>query len=125
MGNIMEQLLEDLNFYSESQIPINDANTINLKLFPVYSPPPQVHLYSVPIYTINLESFVDKYWDLTIKRIVPWINGVNSVKRISELADVRTDLVRVGCQHLLYYGCVKMIDIFQVLIYVYREKRRT
>ncbi|KAJ3295788.1 Nitrogen permease regulator 2 [Borealophlyctis nickersoniae] len=111
--NIMEQLLEDLNSYSECQIPINDANMINLKLFPKYRDPPPVHDYQVPVCIVNLEKVMDKYWDMTMRRVIPCIDGVSSVKRISEIADVDVGLVRIAIQHLLFYGCVKLVDIFQ------------
>ncbi|KAJ3219719.1 Nitrogen permease regulator 2 [Clydaea vesicula] len=113
LQNILEQLVEDLNYYSECQIPINDANTINLKLFPIYPDPPPVRDFQVPVCIIDLEMVMDKYCDLTMRRVVPRINGVNTIKKISELADVRVDLARSCVQHLLYYGCVKLVDIFQ------------
>ena len=34
--------MEDLNNYSETQIPIDEFNTLNIKLFPTYPPPPPV-----------------------------------------------------------------------------------
>ncbi|KNC99135.1 nitrogen permease regulating protein NPR2 [Spizellomyces punctatus DAOM BR117] len=111
--NIMEQLLEDLNSYSECQIPINDANMINIKLFPKYPDPPPVHDYQVPVLIVDLEKVMDKYWDMTMRRIVPHINGVHFVRKIAEIADVDVTLVRIAIQHLLYYGCVKLVDIFQ------------
>ncbi|KAI9091758.1 nitrogen permease regulator 2 [Phlyctochytrium arcticum] len=111
--NIMEQLLEDLNSYSECQIPINDANMINIKLFPKYRDPPPVYDYQVPVLIVNLEKVMDKYWDLTMQRILPHIDGVHSVKKIAEIGDVDPTLVRIAIQHLLYYGVVKMVDIFQ------------
>ncbi|KAJ1344054.1 hypothetical protein BSLG_001194 [Batrachochytrium salamandrivorans] len=111
--NIIEQLLEDLNSYNECQIPINDANTINLKLFPHYPQPPPVFDYQVPVSMLDLESIMDKHWDLTMRRVIPFVNGIHSVRRISDLADVNIMLVRLAVQHLLYYGCVRLIDIFQ------------
>ncbi|KAI8841351.1 nitrogen permease regulator 2 [Chytridium lagenaria] len=111
--NIMEQLIQDLNTYFECQIPINDANMINLKLLPVFSNPEPVRDWQVPVALVNIEKVMDKYWDMTIRRIVPFINGVFYVKKIAEVADVETDLVRIAIQHLLYFGCVKLVDIFK------------
>lgn len=45
-------------------------------------------------------------------RVLPWINGVNSVKQIALLADADLKLVRKAIRHLLYYGCVLLLDIF-------------
>lgn len=45
-------------------------------------------------------------------RVLPWIDGVNSVKQIALLADADFKLVRKAIRHLLYYGCVLLLDIF-------------
>ncbi|KAG0247911.1 Nitrogen permease regulator 2 [Mortierella polycephala] len=113
MQNLIEQLIEDLNSYCECQIPIDSANTINLKLFPTYPNPAPVYDYQVPISTVNLDALTDVNWDMTMQRITGYINGVNSVKRIAEYADVETGLARMCMEHLLYYGCIIMVDLFQ------------
>ncbi|KAI9785992.1 MAG: Nitrogen permease regulator 2 [Geoglossum umbratile] len=101
---MMEQILEDLNNYCECMIPIDESNTINIKLFPKYPPPPPVKPFHVPISTVQLEALMD---------IVPYINGINSTRRISELADADYNLVKKCIEHLLYYGCLIMVDVFQ------------
>ena len=109
---LCEILLEDLNNYSEAMIPIDSANTLNIKLFPTYPPPPPLYAHQVPLSTVHLESLVDENWDLTMLRILPWIDGINSVKQISLLADADFKLVKKAIRHLLYYGCVLLLDIF-------------
>ena len=44
--------------------------------------------------------------------ILPYINGLNSVKQIALLADADYKLVRKAIEHLLYYGCVILLDVF-------------
>lgn len=80
---------------------IDSANTINLKLFPTYPNPAPVYDYQVPISTVNLEALIDVNWDMTMQRITRYINGVSSVKRIAEYADVETGLARMCMEHLL------------------------
>ncbi|KAL9631588.1 MAG: hypothetical protein Q9164_005805 [Protoblastenia rupestris] len=111
---ICEILLEDLNNYSECMIPITGTNTtLNLKLFPIYPPPPPLHAYQVPLLIVSLDPLLsDPTWDLTLQRTLPFINGVNSVQRIAWLADADLRLVRKAIRHLLYYGCVTLLDIF-------------
>ncbi|KAI5811452.1 nitrogen permease regulator 2 [Peziza echinospora] len=111
--SLIEQVMEDLNNYCECMIPINDSNAINIKLFPIYSPPPPVKPYHVPICTVQLELLMDVNWDLTMQRIIPYIDGINSVRRISELADADYKLTQKCIEHLLYYNCLIMVDIFQ------------
>lgn len=51
-------------------------------------------------------------WDLALQQIVPFIDGVKYVKRISMEADVEIAIVKKCLRQLLYYGCITMIDIF-------------
>ncbi|ORY50867.1 nitrogen permease regulator 2 [Rhizoclosmatium globosum] len=112
--SIMDQLLQDLNTYSNAEsISVEFASPINLKLFQSRAPPATVHDWQVPVQVYHLARIVDRLWDMTILRVIPFINGALSVKRISEIADVELGLVRLSIQHLLYYGCVKLVDIFQ------------
>lgn len=110
--SLCEMLMEDLNNYCECMIPIDELNTLNIKLFPSYPPPPPVQAWHVPIFTIRPETLMDENWDITMQRIVPYINGVSSVKRIALLADADLRLTRQCMRHLLYYGCLLLLDIF-------------
>lgn len=55
---------------------------------------------------------MDVTWDLTMQKIVPFIDGINSIRRISELADADYNLTKKAISHLLYYGCLTLVDIF-------------
>ncbi|ORY90531.1 nitrogen permease regulator 2-domain-containing protein [Syncephalastrum racemosum] len=111
--NVIEQLFEDLNSYCECQIPINSSNTINLKLFPTYPNPPEVHDYQVPVCTVDLQNMTSVNWDLTVQKIAAHIDGIRHVRAIAELANVKPEWARQSLQHLMYYGCIIMTDIFQ------------
>ena len=110
--SLCEMLMEDLNNYCECMIPIDDLNTLNIKLFPTYPPPPPVKAWHVPIFTVRPETLMDETWDLTMQRVVPYINGVSSVKQIALLADADYNLTRSCIKHLLFYGCLLLLDIF-------------
>ncbi|SPO42939.1 related to NPR2 - nitrogen permease regulator [Moesziomyces antarcticus] len=90
---------------------VRDA--INLKLFPVYPNPPAVNDWDVPVALLDLQSRVDGNWDLTLRRILPFIDGVHHVKRIAQLADADLGLTRACLEHLVHYGCIVVVDIFQ------------
>ena len=109
---LCEVLLEDLNNYSEAMIPIDEANTLNIKLFPQYPPPPSLAPHQVPLAVVNLESLKDDNWDLTMLRILPFIDGVTSIRQIARKSDAEYKLVRKAIAHLVYHGCVMLIDIF-------------
>ncbi|KAJ5964190.1 Nitrogen permease regulator 2 [Penicillium vulpinum] len=110
--SLCEMLMEDLNNYCECMIPIDELNTLNIKLFPIYPSPPTVKAWQVPLFTLRYQAFMDENWDLTMQRIVPHINGVNSVRIISILADTDFSLTCRALRHLLYYGCLFILDIF-------------
>ncbi|KAJ5929020.1 Nitrogen permease regulator [Penicillium verhagenii] len=110
--SLCEMLMEDLNNYCECMIPIDELNTLNIKLFPIYPSPPAVKAWYVPLFTVRYQAFMDENWDLTMQRVVPHINGVNSIRIISLLADTDFSLTCRAIRHLLYYGCVFLLDIF-------------
>ncbi|KAF3036621.1 Nitrogen permease regulator 2 [Didymella keratinophila] len=110
---LCEMVLEDLNNYAECMIPIDDSNTINLKLFPTRPPPPPVLAHQVPLLTMSLAGLQSPISsDLTLNRVLPYINGINSISRIAQLADTDLSLTRRAVQHLVYYGCLVLLDIF-------------
>ncbi|KAI1934230.1 Nitrogen permease regulator 2 [Ophidiomyces ophidiicola] len=110
--SLCETLMEDLNNYCECMLPIDEFNTLNIKLFPLYASPPQVKPWHVPLFTVRYEAFIDENWDLTIQRIVPHVNGVNSVRVIAMLADSDFTLTCRAIRYLVYFGCVFLLDIF-------------
>lgn len=110
--SLCEMLMEDLNNYCECMIPIDEINTLNIKLFPTLPNPAPVKAWYVPLFTVRIESLMDENWDLTMQRIIPYVNGVNSVKRIADLADADIKLTKKCIRHLLYYGCILLLDIF-------------
>jgi len=111
--SLIQQIYQDLNNYSECLIPIDSGNSVDIKLFPLLPPPPRLNQEDVPISTVHLESMVDVNWDPTLLKILPFINGINSIKKISTLANSDYWIVKQCIQHLIYYKCIIIIDIFQ------------
>ncbi|KAF2666605.1 nitrogen permease regulator 2 [Microthyrium microscopicum] len=109
---LREMIFEDLNNYCECMIPIDDSNTINLKIFPTRPPPPPIYAWHVPLSTVQLAHLANSS-DLTLSRIIPHIDGIASVAQIAQLADTDLHLTRKAIAHLLYYNCVILLDIFQ------------
>ncbi|GAA5888956.1 hypothetical protein JCM5296_002755 [Sporobolomyces johnsonii] len=112
MANLLEQLYLDLNAYSETSISLLDTD-LNLFLLPFYANPPDVKVWDVPIAVVALESMKSYSWDVTLFKVCSFIDGVNHVKRIAELAEVDLYLARMCIQHLVYYNAVILIDLFQ------------
>ncbi|KAH8197612.1 hypothetical protein TruAng_008244 [Truncatella angustata] len=110
--SLLEIVKEDLNNYGECMIPVDEANTINMKLFPYHPPPPPVRGWHVPVPKMKLTEIVDPTWDLTLQKLIPHIDGVNDVRRIAWLADVALPLTQTALQHLLYYDTILLLDMF-------------
>ncbi|KAK8850817.1 nitrogen permease regulator 2 [Apiospora arundinis] len=110
--SLLEIVKEDLNNYGECMIPVDEANTLNMKLFPYHPPPAPVRGWHVPVPKMKLVDIVDPTWDLTLQKIIPHVDGVNDVRRIAWLADVSLPLTQTALQHLLYYDTILLLDMF-------------
>lgn len=110
---LINQIFQDLNNYSECCIPLDSSNLVDIKLFPILPAPEDIRAHQVPVATVKLESLIDVGWDPTMIKIMPFIDGLNSVKKISELADADYALTKQCIQHLMHYKCIIITDIFQ------------
>uniref|UniRef100_A0A8C4JCS3 NPR2 like, GATOR1 complex subunit n=1 Tax=Dromaius novaehollandiae TaxID=8790 RepID=A0A8C4JCS3_DRONO len=111
---IMTILLEELNAKGKCTLPIDESNTIHLKVIEQRPDPPIVQEYDVPVFTQDKDDFFNSQWDLTTQQILPYIDGFRHVQKISAEADVELNLVRIAVQNLLYYGVVTLVSILQV-----------
>ncbi|KAG8436134.1 hypothetical protein GDO86_007297 [Hymenochirus boettgeri] len=110
---IMSILLEGLNSTGECSLPIDESNTMHLKLIELRVSPPAAQEYDVPVFTEDKEDFSNSQWDLTTQQILPYIDGFRHIQKISAEADVELNLVRIAIQNLIYYGVVTLVSIFQ------------
>ncbi|ERS96830.1 nitrogen permease regulator [Sporothrix schenckii 1099-18] len=110
--SLLEIIKEDLNLYGECMIPVDDANTINMKLFPLHPNPPAVEGWHVPVPKMRLADTVDPSWDLTLQRVIAHMDGVSDVRRIAFEADISMELCRSALRHLLYYDTILLLDMF-------------
>ncbi|XP_067159365.1 GATOR1 complex protein NPRL2 [Apteryx mantelli] len=99
---IMTILLEELNAKGKCTLPIDESNTIHLKVIEQRPDPPIVQEYDVPVFTQDKDDFFNSQWDLTTQQILPYIDGFRHVQKISAEADVELNLVlwsRHACLH--------------------------
>lgn len=88
--SLLEQLLGDLNSYSETSIVLDGINSLDLSLFPFYGKvfpmcptgfhtdasvpptanPPPVHDWHVPVALVDFERLKDASWDLTAAKVM-------------------------------------------------------
>ncbi|XP_022101188.1 GATOR complex protein NPRL2-like isoform X2 [Acanthaster planci] len=113
LPSILADLLSQLNSNGKCSIPINESNTIHLKIVPPTKDPPAVLEHHVPMFLTDKNAFDSSQWDLTSQQILPYIDGVNHVQRIATEADVDINLVKICLQNMLYYGVITIVPIFQ------------
>ncbi|XKL63117.1 hypothetical protein PGB90_005481 [Kerria lacca] len=110
--NMLSQVMNDLN--TQKLCVLTGSNvTTHLKVVQLRPDPPPVHDYEVPVLLESYNLYQSDRWDLTTTQLLPYINGVNHVKKISVYSDVDNNLVKSCLQNLVYYGIVSMIPIFQ------------
>ncbi|KAK7404136.1 Nitrogen permease regulator 2 [Neonectria punicea] len=112
IDSLLQIVKEDLDNYGECMIPVDEANTINMKLFPHHLQPPVVKGWHVPVPKTKLADIVDPTWDLTLQKVISHIDGVSDVRRIAHAANVSLDLAKTALRHLLYYDTVLLLDMF-------------
>jgi hypothetical protein len=115
LSAILNQIHVDLNQKNETFINVNEIYSIYLKLFnTVLNDDVEVLNCHVPIQIRDLSKLVTQInVGMTILKIIPWINGVNSVKKISKSSNIEFSIVKTCLIQLLHYEAIFLIDIFQ------------
>uniref|UniRef100_A0A8C7PV33 NPR2 like, GATOR1 complex subunit n=1 Tax=Oncorhynchus mykiss TaxID=8022 RepID=A0A8C7PV33_ONCMY len=108
---IMSTLLEELNATGACTLPIDESNTINLKLIEQRRDPLIVQEYDVPVFTQCKDHFIKSQWDLTTQQILAYIDGFRHIQKISAEADVELNLVRIAVQNLLPANTLYVVSL--------------
>ncbi len=113
VGEILNRVLGELSQWGECIVKIDAANTLALKIIPRLVDPPDVFDHQVPVLIRDLEGVVTKEWDLTVLQVLRLIDGERHIRLIAEISSVAVALVRRCVRQLIYFRCVKLVDIFQ------------
>ncbi|KAK5114018.1 hypothetical protein LTR62_003141 [Meristemomyces frigidus] len=109
---VLEALVGQVNGCGEACVRVSDVHVLNLRLESERVAPPEVKGCEVPMLVRALPA--EDLWtrDLTLLRILPYINGVRHVQRIAEDADVEMELVQRAVRELVLHGHVRLLDLF-------------
>lgn len=66
----------------------------------------------MPIFLWSKQAIKAQYWDLTAKRVIPYIDAFNHVQKISILANIDLALVHSALQSLVFHGVITLIPMF-------------
>lgn len=91
---------------------MNNCNTIYLKINNLPTEPPTVLDHYVPVFLWSKPAIESQHWNLTAKRVIPYIDGFNHVQKIATLANVDLALVRSALQTLVFHGVIALVPMF-------------
>jgi nitrogen permease regulator 2-like protein len=69
--------------------------------------------HHVPSLLLPCEQLLEIDWDLAIRHVLPYIDGVKCVKIVSMEADVDLSVCQEALSVLLWHECCCLLDIFQ------------
>ncbi|KNE66368.1 hypothetical protein AMAG_11511 [Allomyces macrogynus ATCC 38327] len=111
---LLHQVLHDLNTLRETRVIVNSGTVLELyALFEPAARPPPIRFWDVPVARIDFATVAMDDWDVTVRRIVPHIDGVRTVAAVADRADADLDLARLAIEHLVHLGAVHVVDLFQ------------
>jgi len=75
-------------------------------------PRPSSRPDSVPVRLRDLDALVGREWDVALRRLIPFVDGVTHVRAIASAADVAIPVALAGIDHLTAHGLVALVDVF-------------
>ena len=109
----LERILEDLNGPKQECNLLKEDHACKVKVIKQRPNPHPVRLEDVPILSASRTALEVYDWDLTSTQILPFIDGVNYVKKIADLAEVDAELVICCVQNLVFHKIVRVVPIFK------------
>ncbi len=109
---LLETIFCELNAYGEACVQVTDSQVLNLRLAVPVPATSHVRAWDVPLLIRGLPNADEWTSDLALQRIQAYVNGINHIHRIAELADMEIKLVVKTVQELLRHKRVMLLDIF-------------
>ena len=83
---------------------------------------PEVKEHHVPCLLVDPTQIQNIDWDITVQKIIYFIDGVKCAKEIALESKVDSNLCRASLRVLLWHGCLVLVDIFRYSnIYALRD----
>ncbi|CAO4373831.1 unnamed protein product [Caenorhabditis nigoni] len=117
---VMEKMFVDLSTRGESviEVTLEDDKIVSLyfKLCPLYRgcEPPEIDYHMVPMFIREVEltdRLVEKM-DVLSQKIIPQIDGINTVREIAINLELDPSLVARCVRNLHFYECVSLVPMF-------------
>jgi nitrogen permease regulator 2-like protein len=115
-AGVLREVWEQVRQFGECCVRVSETQVLNLRLGgPVLGDGGmvgKVRAWEVPLLVREMPSKERQTWDLVFERIVPFVDGIECVKRIAALADVDVRLAKKAVGQLVKSGRVVMLDLF-------------
>lgn len=118
--DMMEKMFMDLSEKGESVIEVDLEDdkivTLYFKLCPLYRgcEPPEIEYHMVPMFIreVELTERLIEKMDVLSQKIIPQIDGINTVREIAIVLELDPSLVARCVRNLHFYECVSLVPIF-------------
>lgn len=118
LRGVLRSLYTQLNSTGRAYIQIDEANVLCLQLFRSPPPAPRVDEWDVPILDFpdsrSCIAFAALSGEVSLNHVLPFIDGVRTVRRIAAAADLDVEVASKCVRLLLWYGVARCTDSFQV-----------
>jgi hypothetical protein len=116
--HLLPRILHGLRDRGECAVAADAANTIRLQLPPAVARGVRVgddvEEHRVPLLLGSPTLDVARRWDLTVQKLLRWIDGTRTTSDIAAAAAADISLVRGGLRALVATGWVRMVDKFDM-----------
>lgn len=110
---LLKDVYTALRTEGECRRAVTPSDTLVLIVTQPRAAPPHVAPWHVPVWIRPIDAATIADWSLDLRHVVPFINGINHVRRIALFAAADVELVQQCVQNLIYYDYVALVDIFQ------------
>lgn len=116
LAHLLPPIFHGLRDRGACAVAADAGNTIHLHLPPLAlratCPPVKEHM--VPLLVAMPDSAAVRGWDLSIQKLLRWIDGTNHTAAIAAAARVDLSVVRQGLEALQRCGWVRLVDQFDL-----------
>uniref|UniRef100_A0A1I7V0K7 Nitrogen permease regulator 2 n=1 Tax=Caenorhabditis tropicalis TaxID=1561998 RepID=A0A1I7V0K7_9PELO len=118
--DMMDKMFVGLSTKGESVIEVNLEDdkivTLYFKLCPLYRgcEPPGIEYHMVPMFIreVDLTERLIEKMDVLSQKIIPQIDGINTVREIAIILELDPSLVARCVRNLHFYECVSLVPMF-------------
>ena len=114
LAQLLSHTLRGLREHGACAVPADAGNTIQLQLPPRRRHPNvgPVSEHLVPVMVATCPHDIVRRWDLTLQKLLRWIDGTRTAAEIACDAQVDLALVTAGMGHLQVCGWIRLLDMY-------------